>query len=272
MQFPIDSLDDPRVAPYRNLKDRALDRSGGAFIAEGEHLVRRLLASDFVVDSVFLSERRAAEVADVVPATIPVYVASTRLMEKVLGFKFHSGVIACGRRKPHRPLEEVIPKGRERLTLMICPDISNVENIGAIIRISAAFGADALVLGERCHDPFWRQSVRVSMGAVFHLPIYQSADLRGDLERLRNEWGVELAATVLDGGAEPLASARRRPRFGLLLGGEAQGLGRPFVDACQRRVTIPMHLGTDSLNVAVAAAVFLYHFTREDMATGTDGS
>src|SRR5687767_441522 len=96
---PVENLDDPRLWPYRELKDRALDRGGGYFIAEGEHVVRRLLASDFAVESVFLSVKRADVAADV-PAGVPVYVAPQGVMEGVLGFKFHSGVIACGRRKP----------------------------------------------------------------------------------------------------------------------------------------------------------------------------
>jgi len=259
----VDDLDDPRLWPYRELKDRALDRSGGFFIAEGENVVRRLLASDFEVESVFLSERRADAMADAVPQGVPVYVAPQAVMEQVLGFKFHSGVIACGRRKAKLTIDDVVPRERERLTLAVCPDISNVENIGSIVRLSAGFGVDALVLGEKCHDPFWRQSVRVSMGTIFSLPLVHTDDLLRDLARLRAEWGVELAATVLHPDAEPLSRASRPARFGLLFGGEAQGLEPAYVAACDRRVTIPMKLGTDSLNVAVAAGIFLYHFTRE---------
>jgi tRNA G18 (ribose-2'-O)-methylase SpoU len=261
--LPINSLDDTRVAPYRNLKDHELDRQGRLFIAEGEHVVRRLLESDFAVESVFLSEKRAAEIGPLVPEGVPVYAAPQDVMNVVLGMKFHSGVMACGRRKPRQTIDEVVPKGRERLTLVVCPDVSNVENVGSIVRISAAFGADALLLGERCHDPFWRQAVRVSMGAVFRLPMAQSENLLADLARLRSEWGVELAATVLDPDAEPLESATRAPRFGLLFGNEAQGLDEAYLRACDRRVTIPMRMGTDSLNVAVAAGIFLYHFTKE---------
>src|SRR4051812_7721796 len=208
---PISSLDDPRVAHYRNLKDRELDRSGRWFIAEGEYVVRRLLASDFPVESVLISERRAASVSDKplpVPDGVPVYTAPQEVLEQVLGFKFHYGVLACGRRKPRRTIDEVIPNDRDRpLTVVACPDIANVENVGSIIRLCAGFGVDALVLGEHCHDPFWRLSVRVSMGTIFTLPLVHSDDLLRDLRRLKDEWGVQLAATVLDDDAEPLAGA-----------------------------------------------------------------
>ncbi len=263
MIIRIDSLDDPRVACYRNLKDRELERRGNRFIAEGEHLVRRLLASDFPTESVLLADRRAEEMAPIVPEALPTYILPQALMDEILGLKFHSGVMACGVRKPPASLDDVVPKDRQKLTLVICPEISNAENIGSMVRISAAFGADAMILGEKCHDPFWRQSIRVSMGTIFSLPSVQSQDLKLDLRRLREEWGVELAATVLDQNAEALDGANRAARFGLLFGSEAQGLGAEWVAACDRRVTIPMQWGTDSLNVAVATGVFLYHFTRD---------
>jgi len=257
----IESLDDPRVALYRNLKDRELERRGRHFIAEGEHLTRRLLASDFPVDSVMLVERRMAELASIVPEDIPVYVVSQAVMNEIVGLKFHSGVLACGHRKPRQTIDDVIPRDKPDLTLVVCPEISNVENIGTMIRIAAGFGADAIVLGERCHDPFWRQSVRVSMGTIFKLPLVQSDDLLRDMRRLREEWGIELVATVLDETAEPLAQAKRGRKLGILFGSEAQGLGPEWVAACDRGVTIPMKHGTDSLNVAVATGIFLYHFT-----------
>ena len=257
----VESLDDPRVALYRNVKDRELERRGRHFIAEGAHLVRRLLDSDFPIDSVMLADRRVDEIAPLVPEHIPIYALPQSLMNEILGLTFHSGVLACARRKPAQTLDEVVPKNRERLTLVICPDISNVENIGSLIRLAAGFGADAMILGERSHDPFWRQSVRVSMGTIFRLPLLQTDDLARDLRRLREEWGVEMVATVLDPSAEPLERAKRGQKLGILFGGEAQGLERQWTDACDRKVTIPMHHGTDSLNVAVAAGVFLYHFT-----------
>jgi tRNA G18 (ribose-2'-O)-methylase SpoU len=142
---------------------------------------------------------------------------------------------------------------------VVCPLITNVQNLGSLIRIAAAFGANAMILGEQCCDPFFRQSVRVSMGTVFKLPIRRSDDLPYDLQRLAKA-RFERVATVLSPDAQPLATARRTEKLALLLGGEADGLEESFVALCDRRVTIPMRHGTDSLNVAVAAGIFLYHF------------
>ena len=261
----IDSLDDPRVLPYRNLKDRELARNGDRFIAEGEQVVRRLLASDYPTESLMLARRHAEEVGPLAPPGVPVYVLDDALVHQVVGYKFHSGVMAVGRRKRAPSVEEFFSAaaGRPRLTLVVLPEIANTENMGSLVRICAAFGVDALLLGQHCCDPFWRQSVRVSMGTIFSLPLVRSADLLSDLRLLRERWDVELVAAVVGENAEPLAASRRADRIALLFGNEAQGLDANHVGAAQRRVTIPMQLGTDSLNVAVAAAVFLYHFTNE---------
>jgi len=257
----VASLDDPRIAVYRDLPDRQLDRLAGRFIAEGRLVVERLLESDYTAESVLLAERRVAGVLPLVPPDVPVYVAAQRLVERIVGFRFHSGVIACGLRRDTPSLDDVAPGWAEDVTLAVLPDIANTENLGGLLRISAAFGADAVVLGPSCCDPFYRQAVRVSMGTVFSLPLVRSKDLAADLERLREKWHVELAAAVLDGDAEPLSRARRGRRLGLLFGNEATGLAPEHVALCDRKITVPMKLGADSLNVAVAAAVFLHHFT-----------
>jgi len=263
----IDSLDDPRVALYRNLKDRELAASGDRFIAEGEHLVRRLLASDFPVDSVMLAQRMVAEIAPIVSPDVPVYAVSDSLVHEIIGYRFHSGVIAVGVRKPSDGIDEVMAGATSQNVngaslVVVCPEIINADNLGSIMRLCAGFGADALVLGERCCDPFWRRCVRVSMGTVFSLPVVRSNDIVADMKMLRDRWNVELMATVLDAQAEPLESVVRPSRIAVVLGSEPQGLDRRHVAICNRRVTIPMQRGTDSLNVATAAAIFLYHFSR----------
>ncbi len=265
MRISIESLTDPRVAHYRNLKDRDLSAhsDGSLFVAEGEQVVRRLIASRFEVDSVFVSETRADKIAPIVPDSVPLYVGPSEVVNGVLGFKFHSGVMAVGRRSPRLSLSDIVPARGEPAAIVVCPEIANTENLGSLIRISAAFGVDGMILGERSCDPFFRQSVRVSMGTAFSLPILQSQDWTRDLKSLRDEHGVKSIASVLDKSADSLAAFTRPPRFAILFGNEAQGLSDAAVARCEHRVTIPMKLGTDSLNVGIAAAVFLYELTKE---------
>lgn len=261
--IPVESLADERIAAYVNLKERELAREGGRFIAEGEMVVRRLLDSDYPIESMLLADRRVEEIAPLAPAGVPIYVGSAAMVNQIVGFKFHSGVMACGVRKPRLTIEQVAASWAEKpVVLTVLPEIANTENMGALIRISAAFGANAMILGEHSCDPYYRQSIRVSMGTIFSMPIVQCQNLIADLQMLRERWQVQLVGTVLDETAEVLAQAKASPRMGILFGGEAQGLRPEEVAICDRRVTIPMQMGTDSLNVSVAAAVILYHFTQ----------
>jgi tRNA G18 (ribose-2'-O)-methylase SpoU len=268
--IPIDSPDDPRIADYRLLKERELAEGGGKFIAEGELVSRRLLESDYPVESVLLAEQHVERIAPLVGPGAAIYAAPAGAVEAIIGYKFHSGVLACGRRKPPAALDDLAAAWPEDVTLVILPEVTKLDNLGSLLRVSGAFGAGAVILGPRCCDPFYRKALRVSMGAAFSLSLYRSADLAGDLVRLRQRWSVELVATVLDEDAQPLDEVRRVRRVGLLLGNEGFGLRPGEVELCDRKVRIPMKLGTDSLNVAAAAAVFLYHFTRPvDGRTGS---
>lgn len=260
----VDSPDDPRLWAYMNTRDRDLAKADGdLFIAESEHLVRRLLASAIETDSVLVQAKRAEEIAAMAPPGCPIYAASDPVIDAILGFKFHSGMIAVGRRPRNPSLGSLVPR-EGRTTLVVCPEIHNTENLGALIRIAGAMGADAMLIGQRSCDPFFRRVVRVSMGAVFTLPVVRSEDLRADLTTLRERWTVEVIATVVDdASAEVLSGATgRAERCAIVLGSESQGLDRYWLDVCDRRLTIPMHMGNDSLNVAVAAGIFLWRLAR----------
>jgi tRNA G18 (ribose-2'-O)-methylase SpoU len=255
----INSIDDPRLESYRNLKDTNRTRWAGRFIAEGEKLVRRLLASDFRIESILLSDRFERQFGPFVPPEAPLWVVPDALVEGLVGFNFHRGILACGLRKPDPQLDQLAPPGR-RTTLIVCPNVQDPENLGSILRIAAGLGGDGVIVGAAAADPFSRRVLRVSMGAALRVPVRRASDIAADLQHLAGPLGVQLAATVLDPTAEPLAQAARPDRFALLLGSEGHGLPPEIVAQCQRKITIPMHGGTDSLNVAVAAGILLYHF------------
>jgi len=256
----LSTSDDSRLAPYRELKDRTLAARHGLFVAEGEHLLTRLLASDFRVASVLMADRRADELVPLVPADVDVFVLPQEQLNAIVGFRFHSGVVAMGVRKPPAVLEDVLRGDAATIKLVVCPDLISAENLGSMIRLSAGFGADAMIVGPRSIDPFVRQAVRVSMGTIFKLPIVQSPDLAKDLSLLKTQWGVHRIATVLSDQATPLPASPRHDRVALMFGNEAQGLDAEALSLCDESVTIPMRLGTDSLNVAIAAGIFMYHY------------
>ena len=119
-----------------------------------------------------------------------------------------------------------------------------------------------MLLGERRCDPFWRQSIRISVGTIFSLPILRSENLLNDMTLLRRQHGFEMIATVADTNATPLEQIKGGSRIGIVFGNEWSGLTEEMTAACDHRVTIPMRTGIDSLNVSIAAGIFLYQLTR----------
>jgi tRNA G18 (ribose-2'-O)-methylase SpoU len=266
-RVPVAELDDPRIAIYRNLKATNRTRQSAQFVVEGKKLVERLLASRFRVASVLAGERYEAQVAAKVPAEIPLYIVPHRLLDLLVGFNFHQGVLACGVRRPSPELAGLAAAMGARATVAVCPRLDNPENLGALIRLGEVFGIDALVLGPRCPDPLSRRVLRVSMGMALRLPLVASERIEDDLARLENV-GFMTVATVADPGAEPLDHFERPARLALVFGSESAGLAPEWISRCQRRLTIPMRPGAESLNVAVAAGVILYHVSGRPPLSG----
>ena len=257
----ITSPDDPRVIPYADLRDRQSLARYRRFIAEGDLVVNRLLASDYEVESLLIADDQLDHVAFSPEQTV--YCAPRRLMEDLAGFGFHRGILACARRPAPQSLEEWLPPGDQPVTVVVCASIQDPENLGGIFRNCAALGVRHVLIGEQSADPLSRRVLRVSMGTVLKLSCRQTPDLAGELPRLREELQLHLAASVLDPSAPLLDTAPCPQRLALLLGNERNGLNPGVVEACDSRWTIPMRSGTDSLNVAVAAGIFLYHFSCE---------
>lgn len=265
-RIPIDDLDDPRLAIYRNLKATNETRGGDTFVVEGEKLVHRLLASRFPVDSVLVTDKYEGHHAPAVPEDVPMFVIDHAKIEPLVGYHFHRGVLACGRRRAWPGLEMTLRGLPGRAVIVVCPVLDKPDNLGAILRIADAFGADAVLVGDACPDPLARRVVRVSMGSALRLPVYVEKDLRGAVGRLKAEHGFAVVAADAHADAEPLGRVARPDRLALVLGGEAFGLDAAWLALADRRVVIPMRPGADSLNVAVAAGIVLHHFTAGELA------
>jgi tRNA G18 (ribose-2'-O)-methylase SpoU len=259
MLHPVVSLNDPLLDPYRSLKETNHTRWVGQFVVEGDKLARRLLASDFEVESVLVSERYQTEFAALTPPQTPLLVIADDLVERLVGFNFHTGVLACGRRKANPDLQTLVGAG-PRL-FVICPEVQNPENLGGLIRTAAALGATALWTGPHSADPFSRRVCRVSMGANLSLPVVVAQDLAADLLTLER-MGVELIATVIDPAAESLSSFRPALHTAILLGSEGHGLDAQWLSHCRRCVSILMSGSVDSLNVTVAAGIVLHYLSQ----------
>lgn len=251
---------DARLADYVKLRETSLRRrveaEGGLFIAEGAKIIRRAMQAGYQPRSFLLSERWLAGLGDVLDdSAVPVYVVSEALAEQVTGFHVHRGALASMHRAERWTTQDLMTARR----LVVCEDLVDHTNVGAIIRSAAALGWDGVLLAPRSADPLYRRAIKTSMGAVFEIPWARLLDWRHDLLRLRSA-GFEIAAMALTQDAVSLpdyvADLRARPRrLALLLGTEGEGLSPRWIDQADVAVRIDMHRGIDSLNVAAAAAV-----------------
>jgi tRNA G18 (ribose-2'-O)-methylase SpoU len=245
---------DPRVGDYVRLTDAELRREGGYFIAESLEVVRRLLAGSHPVRSVLITPARYPLLADdLAPLDVPVFLAGPAVLNEVAGFKLHRGVVAAAERLPEPALDEIVKTSG---TLVVLEGLNDPENLGAIFRSARALGIDAVLLDPTCADPYYRRTVRVSMGAVFQLPFLRLAGWPDDLEVVRRA-GFELVALTPDREAVSIEDlpVDEQSRRALLLGAEGPGLLPATLARADRLVSIPILAGSDSLNVGHAAAI-----------------
>ncbi len=255
---------DPRVAPFIGVRERDLTGGvDGRFIVEGKVPLQILLTrSRFEVESLFLCETRLEPLADIladVPDAVPVYTAPQGLMDEVVGFPIHRGVLACARKGDGAPLESLV---RDSRTLVVLNQISNHDNVGAAFRNAAAFGADGVILDAGSCDPLYRKSIRVSSGSTLWLPYHHGGTGADQVAALKDA-GFTIWAMTPRPDARPLSELERPDRLAILLGAEGPGLPDSLIGACEP-VRIPMRTGFDSINVATAGAIALSHVFRPD--------
>lgn len=258
---------DPRIDDFRDLNsvDRRPDLPSGKglVIAEGVLVAQRMLASRFNPHALLGTDRRLAELAaDLSGAGVPYYRASAEVMAAAVGFHLNRGVLAAARRAPECSVTEVLVGAR---TVAVLEGVNDHENLGSIFRHAAGLGVDAVVFGAGCADPLYRRAVRVSMGHALLVPFARSDSWPGDLDTLRDN-GFALLAMTPHPQAVTLAAAMGQvadQKVAVLVGAEGPGLSETALRRSDARVRIPMARGTDSLNVATAAALAFYERARD---------
>jgi tRNA G18 (ribose-2'-O)-methylase SpoU len=260
MPIPITAPDDPRIEPYRAVRERDLAGREQLFVAEGEVVVRVLLRQSlFAVQSLLLAENRVPGLDDALvglPAGVPVYTAKRAVMDAIVGFPIHRGVLAVARRAPLRPVEELLSGLPERALVVGLVGLANHDNVGGIFRNAAAFGAGAVLLDRETCDPLYRKAIRVSVGGALMIPFTRVASAQAMVEALQTT-GFDVIS-LSPSGREILSQVRPSPRTALLLGAEGPGLPAEVL-ARTRSVSIPMSGGFDSLNVATTSGIALHH-------------
>lgn len=261
----IISLDLPALAPYRTMRLQREHHEQGIFVAEGEKVTRRLLESPLEVISLVMPGKWLADLgalAQARPENITAYVAEHDVLETLTGFSMYQGVLGVGKIPPAVPLDDALNNSKPPRLFVALDGLTSAENMGVVVRNCAAFGTQALLVGETCSHPYIRRSVRNSMGTIFKLPVVEPRSLAETLNRLRRR-GMRCVAAHPHTDQRKLSQVDFTGDCGVVFGSEGYGISEAVRAACDECVAIPMHLGVDSLNVASATAAFLYEARRQ---------
>jgi tRNA G18 (ribose-2'-O)-methylase SpoU len=273
--YKITSLDLPELQPYRTLRRPLEHIQQGIFVAEGEKVVRRLIDSDLIIISMLMTPQWFDELSKdkiqtstiarnpsfILPPPI-IYIAEKNLLESIVGFNLHQGIMAVAKVPKTLSLEEMIAKVPKPHLLMAMDGLVNAENVGVVVRNCAGFGVDGIIVGETSSSPYLRRAVRNSMGTVFTIPVVHSTNLNESLTILRMKYGTRIIAAHPHEQSS-IYSTDFKGNVCIVLGNEGEGVSNTVLDTCDLHVAIPMMKGTDSLNVASASAVFLYEVRKQ---------
>lgn len=279
----VTDLDDPRLADFREIKDRQLrpefssgaalqgrdpEAPWGKFMAEGDVVLHKLVRSDYRTLRVLCTPARldrARTHLDLLPADVPVYVLAQAHFERTVGYAMHRGLLAIGARQPPLCPDSLIAACAARRPLVLLEDVVNHDNIGGIFRSAAGLGAGGVLMSGRTADPLYRKALRVAVGCVLVTPWAYAPSPPGwpaALARVR-EAGIRLMALTpapdaADLRALPSHIDLDRERIAVLLGTEGPGLRPETLAAADLRVRIPIRPTIDSLNVSVTAGIVLH--------------
>lgn len=212
--------------------------------------------------SLLVERGKEAEFTDRLSEETPLYSLPSDQIRQLVGYDFHRGVMACGERQELPGIDELLFEADQTSIALAILGVSEHENLGGIIRTATALGIERLLVGPNTVDPFSRRVIRVSMATVFKQRLYRLDQPETQLALLQQSRGVRIIATTLDADATSLDEFLMDDRDSIVIvGNEANGVDPQIQRIATDRVTIQMKLGTDSLNVSVAAAIFIYQLT-----------
>lgn len=246
----IESLSNSLVKYWKKLATTRKERDqSGEFLVEGFHLVEEALQGTDVLN---LIVREGVEI----PATwnvdnIYMVEVTAAIAAELAETERTQGIFA------HCKQPDFEVKSSWKKFLLI-DAVQDPGNVGTMIRTADAAGMDAVILGKGSADPFNPKTIRSTQGSIFHLPV-----LRGELvdwvEQLQ-ERDIPIYGTALDATSVVYNQVQKTPSFAVIMGNEGSGISKELLTKTTKNVIIPIMGGAESLNVAVATGIVLYHF------------
>jgi TrmH family RNA methyltransferase len=258
MDTSIQSVKNPRIIAAAKLKQTSERKKTGLFLIEGTHAIQEICATQWPIDSVFVTEtwcQYHQELFRVLSKQANCFLVPNDVLRKVAHSETPDGVIAIGK---DRSL--VAQNSSNQLSLAIALDqVQDPGNLGAVVRSSVASGTDGVFLGEGCVDPTSPKVLRASVGQWFRQPPRRVA-LPTWVENCKSA-GVKVYGAAAHGTCYWDLDFRGPTIF--VLGNEGAGLSQEILEMVDGVVAVPMQPGVESLNVAMTATLLLYEARRQ---------
>lgn len=258
MDTSIQSVKNPRIIAAAKLKQTSERKKSGLFLIEGTHAIQEVLATQWPIDSVFMTEpwhQQHCELATFLSKTATCFLVPNEVLCKVAHSETPDGVIAIG--KEGALINKASPM---QINLAIALEqVQDPGNLGASIRSSVASGADGVFLGEGCVDPTSPKVLRASVGQWFRQPP-RRVSLPTWIKNCQLS-GVKVYGAAAHGTCYWDLDFRGPTIF--VLGNEGAGLSQETLGMVDGVVAVPMQPGVESLNVAMTATLLLYEARRQ---------
>lgn len=239
-----------QVADWARLSQKRFRRESGLFLIEGEVCVREALKAKVVDCLLVLStEAERWELLSREHPKLLSYKVNSDVFQRISQVEATQGIVAIGK-------QFKLPARKSGITLL-CEQVSDPGNCGALIRVADFFGVSELILGAGSTDVWNEKVVRGSMGSLFHQPVREVEDIHA----LIKKWKGDSFALVAHGGEEVSTTLQLKSPKLLVLGNETRGLTPELEESCTRKLTLTPQGQAESLNLVTAAAVFCYALT-----------
>ena len=238
-------------------------------VIEGRNAVTEALRSGVAIDKLYIAkgetDRTLGRIAaEAKRSGVVVVEADRRKLDAMSATHSHQGVIAVAAAKAYSTVEDMLKAAEDRgekPLLVVCDEISDPHNLGAIIRTAECAGAHGVIIPKRRSAGLTAVVAKTSAGAVAHVPVARVANLPSLLKELKEE-GVWVFGTAMNGSTS-LYQADLKGPAAIVIGSEGEGMGRLVTENCDFTVSIPMFGKINSLNASAAAAVLLYEAVRQ---------
>jgi len=265
----LSSVQNPTIKQTRKLQQAKHRRSQQLFLLEGTHLIEAACAANYPLETLFYTPNWQQQYSQLWQQAVSRSRRSQPVDDRVLAAIATTanpdGVVATA--IPQPPILPPFPFSGVGLALEA---VSDPGNLGTIVRTAAAARVCGLWLSDNSVDLYAPKVLRASAGAWFRLPVAVEPDLGSLVQRCRRD-NIQVVATLASGDRTYWDIDWCRPSL-VLLGNEGRGLSPELVEMATHRVRIPVAEGTESLNVAIAAATIAYEALRQQVQSSSGGS